>query len=301
MLNFPHGTYDFITIPASPSFAIQTWSLACFLKCSVGSSGFQSIFTDLKSDLCANMRFFLNPDGHPRVYIVNGDQIVDLYYNYDCRDGNWHSLICTREKGQSVYIYLDNGTPSSSADKDQTITTNANLIIGSRGPGSTLYKGRFDEMRIYNTVMTPAQRTAFHNAGAGGYGSIPDTGLVAGWHFDEGAGNDVYDYSGNNHHGTKPSTLLWETGEKSFHLNPAGFTISCAYDGAWQAGGNFYYAWDTPSGWASTPALDDGAGKAYFQLPSPTDADHTLYVYFSIDTPTAFWQGGIWSCNVPKV
>ncbi|MDH7598424.1 MAG: hypothetical protein QHH07_02145, partial [Sedimentisphaerales bacterium] len=59
------------------------------------------------------------------------------------------------------------------------------------------FKGKVDDVRIYNVALNDSQvMTAMTSVPTG-----PVAGLVGYWNLDEGAGQTVYDLSGNNNHG----------------------------------------------------------------------------------------------------
>ena len=71
--------------------------------------------------------------------------------------------------------------------------------------------GAVDELRIYNCALTATEVQAHYNGGQGLYGE-PETGLFAGWHFDNAAGTATEDYSGNGHHGVLLNGATWTQG-----------------------------------------------------------------------------------------
>jgi hypothetical protein len=101
-----------------------------------------------------------------------------------------------------------------------TYSTGATLRIGARSPESdpnypggdyNWWNGTIDEVRVYNRALTGAEVLAHYNSGFGQYG-FPESGLAAGWHFDEGSGTVANDYSGNNNQGTTYYGVTWVPG-----------------------------------------------------------------------------------------
>jgi hypothetical protein len=70
--------------------------------------------------------------------------------------------------------------------------------IGNNPATSGTILGILDEFRIYNLPLTPAQIMAHYNTGQVVDGQN-ETGLIAGWHFDD-TGTTALDYSGNGNH-----------------------------------------------------------------------------------------------------
>ncbi len=76
---------------------------------------------------------------------------------------------------------------------------NPNDAISTFAPRE--FCGKIEEIRIYNKAITADEVIAHYNGGAGQYGE-PETGLVAGYHLDEGTGTTTSDYSGQENHGS---------------------------------------------------------------------------------------------------
>lgn len=74
------------------------------------------------------------------------------------------------------------------------------LMIGGydvADPNVVPFRGRIKQARIYNRVLSPAE-IGYHWAGGEGQYCENETGLVAAYNFDEGAGNATADVTGNN-------------------------------------------------------------------------------------------------------
>ena len=87
------------------------------------------------------------------------------------------------------------------------------LQINGLGDGSYITNGYYDEIRLYNYAKNSTQLDASYNSGVGTYGTIPDSGLLAGWHFDDGTGTTATDYSGNVKTMTFTGGQTWVAGK----------------------------------------------------------------------------------------
>ncbi len=79
------------------------------------------------------------------------------------------------------------------------------LCIGAGLPvqmPNEYFKGRIDEVRLWNYPRTPAEIAASWNRTVGG----GEPGLIARWNFDEGAGQAAHDLSSFGHHGVLGAT-----------------------------------------------------------------------------------------------
>lgn len=72
------------------------------------------------------------------------------------------------------------------------------VIAGTGGD----FSGLIDEVRIYNRTLSDSEITEIYNSGLVANSSLPSTGLVAWYSFNEGTGTSAYDKSGNANTGT---------------------------------------------------------------------------------------------------
>ena len=68
--------------------------------------------------------------------------------------------------------------------------------------------GDVEELRVWSTDISGSIAT-YYNSGNGLYGTSALSGLLAGYHFDEGAGYMAYDYSGNGRHMRLAGNISW--------------------------------------------------------------------------------------------
>jgi len=113
--------------------------------------------------------------------------------------GQWTHALVTVASDATVTFYINgvaSGTPVTTSALSN-ITTTANLIIGDRADTARSFNGFIDEPRIWNVALTQAQITALYQQG-----TVPTTGLVAEYKFNEGSGTLATDSSGNGNTGT---------------------------------------------------------------------------------------------------
>ncbi|SFT47391.1 Por secretion system C-terminal sorting domain-containing protein [Lishizhenia tianjinensis] len=142
-------------------------------------------------------------------------------------DGNWHHVAVTYDPADNdtVRLYIDGVEDAKKYISTVNTGTAANVSIGRRQDGVSYFTGDIDEVRIWNVARTPAELLASMNSELCG----PQTELMAYYTFNEGsAGADntgvdpVYDFSGNNNHGTATNMDL--TGAASNYVVGAGLT-----------------------------------------------------------------------------
>jgi hypothetical protein len=124
-----------------------------------------------------------------------------LQWSKTIAKGQWHNLIVVIDyRVWKVTPYLDGAALGPKSTNTLTKPAITKMEIGSNGIGG-FYSGTIDEFRIYNQVLSGYTAKCHYNNATGYYGR-PETGLVAGWHFDESKGNIAADYSGNGRNAT---------------------------------------------------------------------------------------------------
>lgn len=119
-------------------------------------------------------------------------------------DGSWHHLAAVFDNtstNKTVTFYVDGINPNARAGTfsgTYDFSTGVALVIGAATNNSNYFTGQFDNVRIWNKAMTPAELAADITATVSG----PATDLLAGWDFENVVGSTVPDISGNNHPGT---------------------------------------------------------------------------------------------------
>ena len=135
------------------------------------------------------------------------ESLLSSPFNLD----QWNQVVVTRDSTTGTYTMWMNGTDVgsqvSSEDISDTNDTNP-FIVGGMTTSSGVadgFQGALDEFDIFNRVLSNTEIAAMYNAGDGLYGSTSSgptaSGLVAGYHFDEGSGTSIVDYSGNGNTG----------------------------------------------------------------------------------------------------
>lgn len=117
-------------------------------------------------------------------------------------------------------LFFVNGVQTGSTNITHTPNTPTasrgtvgNMLSAANAP-QRYYKGDLDEVKIFEAGLTDAEILADYNGGVGKYGYSTDTGLVSGFHMDEGTGTSTDDYGTANANGTLTGSTLptWISG-----------------------------------------------------------------------------------------
>lgn len=118
--------------------------------------------------------------------------------------GTWYHVAVVADNvvgaNQDFRLYLNGVLDGTSLASPKLALSTANTYIGRRPyvGAEEYFNGMIDELRIFNTALTAAEVLRHYSTGEGS----ADTGLVAGYHFNESGTAAPQDYSGNANHGT---------------------------------------------------------------------------------------------------
>ncbi len=112
-------------------------------------------------------------------------------------DGIWHQVAVVRD-GSALTFYIDGVSVGTDATGTNSVRDDDVEIGQAYLNGSEMeFNGQIDEVRIWDTARTQAQIQADMFSHLDG----TEAGLVGYYRMDEGAGQTVIDYSGNENHG----------------------------------------------------------------------------------------------------
>lgn len=132
-------------------------------------------------------------------------------------DGTWRHITVTRK--DTNVKFFNNGLQVCTITLANNTTQTINAI-GSRGDGTTNYDGRFDDFRVYNRTLSPAEVQQLYSFAPGPVGY---------WKMDENTGQSMNDISGNDNTGnigdttsSEASDATWTTGKYGSALQSNG-------------------------------------------------------------------------------
>ena len=102
---------------------------------------------------------------------------------------NWVSVAAS-VSGDTVKLYANGVLLNTEASNQRSTNTTSDFLIGKSHSGH-FFKGQLDDLRFYNRALSNDEiRKSFDV-----YINPSQNGLVGYWRFDEGFGNNAYDYS----------------------------------------------------------------------------------------------------------
>jgi Concanavalin A-like lectin/glucanases superfamily len=149
--------------------------------------------------------FAIDPDPFPTMqfYTWNDDLFVDTGFTPEQSEGWFH--VAGTYDGTTLRGYI-NGLEKRSRTFVEPLTTTQTVVnIGRSIHTMAYFDGIIDEVRIWNLARTPEQIAgAMYTRLTGN-----EEGLVAYYHFDEGAGTTAHDASDRHHDATLIAGPAW--------------------------------------------------------------------------------------------
>ena len=118
------------------------------------------------------------------------------------QDNEWTHIVWTWD-GTNHKIYVNGVLDVTNAETTRPPSDAANMRFGTWNHSTEReFKGKMDEVSIFNKALTQAEITSLYAADPQNAGdAVGITNLVGYWKFDEGTG-EPQDTSGNDNHGT---------------------------------------------------------------------------------------------------
>lgn len=204
-------------------------------------------------------------------WLVNGVAATTTIKLTDYTEGEWIHLVGVYEEGNGSILYV-NGENAASATPTGAIvdrTTPGLFRIGTYyNSDSFEYMGSIDDVRVYDSVMTPAEIIEE---------TFPD-GLIGHWTFDESAGTTAADSSSHANTATQAGTVgSWVSGkyDNAYRLGGLSSRFELAYSGHLQVTGAVTVAaWVKPltaSSYGLIAGIDTTGGTANDMYSLKTD------------------------------
>jgi len=262
-----NGTSDYVSIPVDPVNGGQEMSISAWVKPTPSTSG----------PIAGNMfgwyyryGIMLHSNGYYYGYFRSSTGLSNLS-SLKIPTGNWDHLVVTYDNG-NTNIFFNGELTNSGTFQYAPLTQSSNIInIGTHATSADdWFDGLIDEVKIYNTALTPEQVLLDYNQGMTAVmsGSPSTTGNIWGgsasseycipgdtstcnppvgeWLFDNNQGSTAKDTSGNGNDGTLLNGATWGAGVNSSALKLDGSTHGVTLNSSVPLGAPDSY---TISGW----------------------------------------------------
>ena len=148
----------------------------------------------------------------------------------------WEHWVVT-QTGTTINFYKNgNSTPVATVTGRTAPTAATAAAVGMRTeyPGYT-FNGDIDELAVWGRTLSTSEISTLYGTGLGLYGDASvspfNSGLIAGYHADEGTGLDIADFSGNSRTLTANAMYAWTAGKVSFPSTAYEYQLIKSVDG----------------------------------------------------------------------
>ena len=163
---FLRGTDDDIDITSNAILPIP-WTIIVWMKTSDTADTFRTIISfgntnDNTDHIFIGLRRFTANGPYARFHISeSGNALTAVGTTTDVQDGNWHQLVGVARAVDDGDLYID-GKLEVAATGSAIVDPFAKLNLGkignlTRASELQFYTGQFDDVRIYNRALTPAE------------------------------------------------------------------------------------------------------------------------------------------------
>jgi hypothetical protein len=186
-----NGVSDYLCLSYDEALPTDMFTFSAWVKIDDGND--RGGIIDLGSDLHKNFWLHTTAAGDGKGIIAGvGDGTTDYEYTvtFEDNEDGWHQVAMVYSAG-SMILYLDglyNGAISAPID-----TTAALFYMGSDYAQTNYFKGKLDDVRIYNRPLTQTELIVTKDITV----SSNTEDLVAYWKFDEGRGRNAFDLTDN--------------------------------------------------------------------------------------------------------
>ena len=186
------GDIDYVATGINGEYSISLWLKINDLSFSLNQEVLW-IFGDEQSGNGGVGLFIHNTYG---LSSTGGGTWESMAFGYDPPENEWVHLALQQASNDTRELYV-NGTLYSTLDIQNRSDVTNNFLISKFGLGGNRYaNGQFDHFQIWDHILTESQIQFYMSSTPTG------EGIVGFYTFNEGEGDILYDYSGNQNHGT---------------------------------------------------------------------------------------------------
>jgi len=195
-----NGTTGYGEAPDAPELNPSSWTFEVWFKDANPTFGHARTRILTKGDVSlSDVPYFASIDSNV-LYVGarSGGQAnvvtVDLGASSPAVTPNaWHHLAATFDAAtRTLTVYIDGVQRARQALSFVPAGNSAPLIVGRSGAAGDYWRGKLDDLRIWNVARSAAEVSANYRTTF----STPPPGLVGYWRFDEGSGTTAFDKGG---------------------------------------------------------------------------------------------------------
>jgi len=166
------GTDDYVAIPADAAYPSTDFSLSIWLN---QASGHATNTTLIESqgyaDEVGSFNFYIAGAGSKIAFNLINTRTGTFQFDVTVVDGTWyHAAAVYTASAEEVEIYFDGSSVGTVDVGSATIDDwNDNGIWIGRDRGYTYWKGKLDDVRIYNVALTSTNVTKIYGSGGGDF------------------------------------------------------------------------------------------------------------------------------------
>lgn len=139
----------------------QEWSISLWLQSS--NSNFGTVYDGSSGEAGDGLLMWWFGDGQVMITVpAGGSYVVGGAIN----DGGWHHIVATVSSGGEVNLYIDGYTIGTSTGGAITPATGG-FLFGLLKRGDTGIEANYDEIGIWNRVLTSSEVTSLYNSNNG--------------------------------------------------------------------------------------------------------------------------------------
>ena len=205
-----NGSTSFIDVPDNSNYNSTTGTWSTWFKINNVPGGNSSILLAKHSGTGSNGGISIRLVSTGVIaaqFKTTGGSSANLTGTTAYNDSAWHLVVLTFAGNGTANLYVDGNTEASgSPPSGWSFTASSTFRLG-KSPDSfwNVYDGSLDDARIYNRVITSAERSAlFKSSGSGISTAVGQKSLVAQWKMD----GNAKDATPNANNGTVTSATL---------------------------------------------------------------------------------------------
>jgi len=135
--------------PSEIDFSTNDWTISAWVKQESVDKG---VNQGIVSKYINGWTLMLD-NGAPRIYIYDGSSNRSVT-GTNAADGTWHHIVATTDFDGATTLYVDGASKGTSSTSLNTLANNNTWKIGQRNGGTTYFKGKIADVRIYNRVLS---------------------------------------------------------------------------------------------------------------------------------------------------